>query len=76
MPGEADDEGEPSMADNQETEIPDGVAYATLLFLVFISKHNLPFRYCAILCYVLCVACKCIEMMNHRNISVIPHLFV
>lgn len=42
---DVDHVGEPSMAEDQEAGIPDGVAYATLLFLVFISTHNLPFRY-------------------------------
>lgn len=50
--------GEPSVAeDHVEAGVLNGVAYATLLFLVFISKHNLPFRYCTLV-YLLCVACK------------------
>lgn len=35
---------EPMDEENQEAGLLDGVAYATFLFLVFMSKHNLPFR--------------------------------
>ncbi|XP_076044849.1 uncharacterized protein LOC143027446 [Oratosquilla oratoria] len=33
-------------ASNEDRELPDAVAYATVLFLVFIAKHNLPFSLC------------------------------
>lgn len=29
---------------DEERRLPDAVAYATVLFLVFIAEHNLPFR--------------------------------
>ncbi|XP_076032994.1 uncharacterized protein LOC143020457 [Oratosquilla oratoria] len=41
-----DDVEEPTVANEQEAGVLDGVAYATILFLVFISKHNLPFSMC------------------------------
>ena len=44
------------MAEDHEAGILDGVAYATLLFLVFISKHDLPIRYNTL--YLLCVVFK------------------